>query len=312
MEHKHFKCYRCHYHNNFYIPTQIKGRKCKRCNTFNYFIFFRRNKNNNNNRQNRNISPIRNQNRLFQPLMSSKNRIERINNNINNNNNMNNRRQENRILFPQNRINNINLNSSFDSFNDNSNNESDDDFNYDNNIINDYSNFNNNFMNNHFNHFDNQRNINLDKAFNNEIINIPWLKKEKLTKTIINKYGKDCVCSICLENLKDEIHITKCGHIFHYKCIANAINKNINECPNCRSNLRTGEKKKVINEIRYNNYENIFSNNYQFNNRNNIEINNRNNREENVNLERNVELNNNWVFNLFLILLFILIVPNLL
>ncbi len=312
MEHKHFKCYRCHYHNNFYIPTQIKGRKCKRCNTFNYFIFFRRNKNNNNNRQNRNISPIKNQNRLFQPLMSSMNRIERINNNINNNKNMNNRRQENRILFPQNRIININLNSSFDSFNDNSNNESDDDFNYDNNIINDYPNFNNNFMNNHFNHFDNQRNINLEKAFNNEIINIPWLKKEKLTKTIINKYGKNYVCSICLENLKDEIHITKCGHIFHYKCIANAINKNINECPNCRSNLRTGEKKKVINEIRYHNYENFFSNNYQFNNRNNIEINNRNNREENVNLERNVELNNNWVFNSFLILLFILIVPNLL
>ncbi len=307
MEHKHFKCYRCHYHNNFYIPTQIKGRKCKRCNTFNYFIFFRRNKNNNNNRQNRNISPIKNQNRLFQPLMSSMNRIERINNNINNNKNMNNRRQENRILFPQNRIININLNSSFDSFNDNSNNESDDDFNYDNNIINDYPNFNNNFMNNHFNHFDNQRNINLEKAFNNEIINIPWLKKEKLTKTIINKYGKNYVCSICLENLKDEIHITKCGHIFHYKCIANAINKNINECPNCRSNLRTGEKKKVINEIRYHNYENFFSNNYQFNNRNNIEINNRNNREENVNLERNVEQNNNWVFDLFLILLFILI-----
>ena len=68
----------------------------------------------------------------------------------------------------------------------------------------------------------------------------------------------------------------------------------------------------MINEIRYNNYENIFNNNYQFNNRNNIEINNRNNREENVNLERNVEQNNNWVFNLFLILLFILIVPNLL
>ena len=64
----------------------------------------------------------------------------------------------------------------------------------------------------------------------------------------------------------------------------------------------------MINEIRYNNYENIFNNNYQFNNRNNIEINNRNNREENVNLERNGEQNNNWGFYLFLIILYILIV----
>ena len=48
------------------------------------------------------------------------------------------------------------------------------------------------------------------------------MKKEKLTQKIIDNYGKDYKCSICLENLKDEIHITKCEHIFHYKCIVTA------------------------------------------------------------------------------------------
>jgi hypothetical protein len=70
------------------------------------------------------------------------------------------------------------------------------------------------------------------------------VKKEKLTQKIIDNYGKDYKCSICLENLKDEIHITKCEYIFYYKCIVTAIKKNINECPNCRSNLRTGKKNK--------------------------------------------------------------------
>ena len=41
-------------------------------------------------------------------------------------------------------------------------------------------------------------------------------------KINIDNYGKDYKYSICLENLKDEIHITKCEHIFHYKCIVTA------------------------------------------------------------------------------------------
>lgn len=61
-------------------------------------------------------------------------------------------------------------------------------------------------------------------------------------KINIDNYGKDYKYSICLENWKDEIHITKCEHIFHYKRIVTAIKKNIDECPNCRSNLMTGKK----------------------------------------------------------------------
>ena len=63
----------------------------------------------------------------------------------------------------------------------------------------------------------------------------------------MNKY-KDIPCSICIEdqNLNDEIYITKYGHIFHCKCIENAIKKDIMECSNCRSNLKTREKNKLL------------------------------------------------------------------
>ena len=70
------------------------------------------------------------------------------------------------------------------------------------------------------------------------------LKKEKFTEEIIIKYGNDIICSICQEVInKGDIHITKCAHIFHYKCISEFINRNINECPNCRSNFSRGKEK---------------------------------------------------------------------
>ena len=86
------------------------------------------------------------------------------------------RRKENKISFLQNRINRINPNSFFDSFNDISINENFFDFNFDNNI-NDNSNFNNIYNN----RIDNQWNINYDQTINNKIIDLPWVKKEKLT-----------------------------------------------------------------------------------------------------------------------------------
>ena len=36
---KHFKCFRCHYHNNVKVPNYFKGKKCKKCNSFNYFNY---------------------------------------------------------------------------------------------------------------------------------------------------------------------------------------------------------------------------------------------------------------------------------
>ena len=60
---------------------------------------------------------------------------------------------------------------------------------------------------------------------------------------IINN-KKDLVCTVCLEELKlnDDINTLKCGHIFHYKCIEIHIAHNYVRCPNCRCDLKTGEK----------------------------------------------------------------------
>ena len=88
------------------------------------------------------------------------------------------------------------------------------------------------------------------------IIKYSWLKKEELTKEIMEKNKDGYTCSICLENLKikDDINILKCGHIFHYKCIENLVDHHIKICPNCRSDIKTGEKQPNI----QNNDNNLF------------------------------------------------------
>ena len=45
--------------------------------------------------------------------------------------------------------------------------------------------------------------------------------------------------------INNDINILKCGHIFHYKCIENLVDHNINKCPNCRCDLKTGEKQSI-------------------------------------------------------------------
>ena len=76
-----------------------------------------------------------------------------------------------------------------------------------------------------------------------------WLEKQRATEDIIKKIGNDYECPICCQNIENKniIHITKCNHTFHYKCIEKAIDKNILDCPICRCNLRTGQKKIVEN-----------------------------------------------------------------
>ena len=83
----------------------------------------------------------------------------------------------------------------------------------------------------------------------NNYIKYSWLKKEKMIKDIMDKKKEGYQCSICLGNIKlnQDIHILKCGHIFHYKCIEEVIDHHYNKCPNCRCDIRTGEKQKNIN-----------------------------------------------------------------
>jgi len=83
-----------------------------------------------------------------------------------------------------------------------------------------------------------------------------WLIREKSTEEILNKYEQDFICPICYDkiNINEFIHITKCNHIFHYKCIERAIDKKLYDCPMCRSNLRKGEEKQIMQ--RSNNYNN--------------------------------------------------------
>ena len=90
-----------------------------------------------------------------------------------------------------------------------------------------------------------------------------WLLMEKSTEEILNKYSNDYNCPICYDKIKinEFIHITKCNHIFHYKCLERAIDKNLQDCPMCRSNLRTGEGKKIL--IRNNNINNNQSDIYK-------------------------------------------------
>lgn len=230
---KNFICFRCHYNNHVSVPIYFNGLKCRRCHKFNYFNYINnRNRNNRRNNQNNTDNNIQ---RLNNELSSLQRDIININNYLqreiernNNNNTINIER------YPNNR--NIPLHSSIQNNNNSSiihdiiDYLSDNDFN---NIL--LNNFIPNMQQPQINNLYNQ-NINNDRI-------ILWLKKEKFTENISIKYGKDIICTICLEditNKEEDIHITKCGHIFHYKCITEYINKDKNKCPNCRSIIGTG------------------------------------------------------------------------
>jgi len=76
------------------------------------------------------------------------------------------------------------------------------------------------------------------------------IKKEKVTNDIIKKLGKEYECPICCDNftINEFIIITGCKHYFHYKCIKQAIERNILNCPICRRSIRNIE----INIYNYN------------------------------------------------------------
>ena len=285
------ECFSCHYYNHYFnVPYYVKGKKCKRCHKYNYFNLntrhiWKKNRNNNGRRNpviipilqhrtnNNNIERIYNDflpinNQLNQMLQQIRPRNWLDNNNINQNNHQSNVPPNNSesntfnlINHNFNRINNNSIsNTSTNIYNilDNNNN------NHENMPMN-FSESNN--LNNYFNNNHEESNITHNNILNN-IPKYPWLKREKCTNELINKYGKDSICSICLESfeINNNIHITACKHLFHYNCIEKAIASNIKDCPICRCNLRDGSKKQIINTNSLN------LNHFLSNNDNNIPI----------------------------------------
>ena len=110
------------------------------------------------------------------------------------------------------------------------------------------------------------------------------IRKEKVSTNIIKNIGKDYECPICYGNLNlnDSMICTECNHIFHYKCIKLAIEKNILKCPLCRRSLRN---------IDINNNDNINNNYYRINHRNNYD------NQRNLNNYNNANINNNNMNN---------------
>ena len=227
MERKHFKCYACHKHNNFYIEISKSGNCCKNCGTFNYFTI-KRNRNNNS-RFNNNI-----QANQSEDIISNRQILINIVPNI---------FDENMPLLYSNNLNNIpnnNYNNSSDSI-----------------LFNEYDNI----------MTINKKNNSSINIYNddNYITKFQWLKIQKANKVIIDKYGADYICPICYEKIKikDNIHITKCKHIYHYICIEKAIDSNILDCPVCRCNIKTGEQKR-INNLENNNIINEWENDEEY------------------------------------------------
>ena len=279
MERKNFNCYACQKNNNFYIEINKIGNCCKYCGTYNYFKI----------KKNRNINNLHNNNQIKnnieeREIIHQNSLINSINNNI-----YSNIIDENCPLISNNIQNNTIIN------------------NYNNtNLVYDYNfqllNINDNSIFCNCNNKENENDLIGNKY--------KWLKKINATKDILDKNGKDFICSICYEKFKekDYIHITKCDHIFHYLCIEKAIDNNLYDCPLCRTNIKNG-KKKNTNEI-----SNNFNNNIENNNRY-IYIDNNILNFENENLlinEINIQNNHNKCISLkniiFCFLLLIMIV----
>ena len=309
---KQFKCFRCDFHNNVKVPQYFKGIKCKRCHIFNYFNYipnFRRRLNNHNHHNSNNVRRIdiysNNDNNFRDEFFGFNNNDIIIRNPIiNRNNNINNNNRSNTNTAPNSLINRsiININRT-------------------NNLINRLNTLNNNssnIINNNQNVLHNNNLQSFKNIKKEESIIIPWLKKEKATEEIRKKYQYEN-CPICLEEITGDITITKCKHIFHYKCLAKNIKKyEKTECPICRSDVKTGVKKEVVNrvnQIRRNDDEdvlnqiyllNIFSNNggYQRNPRNNsFENNNIRLSQQRINSNNNSNNNRssflNFISNIF-------------
>ena len=250
---KNFRCFICHFNKTVRVPYHFKGVKCEICRSFNYFNYIP------NYRKRKNINTNLSNNRRNRP-----NNIPINTNRINNNSN----RSSNHLNF--NTSNNVFLNNRNNDRIINIMNHSNRNINDENNIL--LNNSLENLFMNRYPIYNNHINLNTYfsnnlTSFNNDVnekIKFPWLKRQKISEEIKKKYI-DEKCSICLDELNGDISITKCHHIFHYKCICSYIdNTGKKDCPICRSNLQTGEKKKI--EVNRNSFERLtYENNNIFN-----------------------------------------------
>ena len=69
-------------------------------------------------------------------------------------------------------------------------------------------------------------------------MNVEINNTDCIENKLLNKY-KDEECSICLNNLENEVSILTCGHYFHYTCLGQWIYKCKNDnkqiiCPLCK------------------------------------------------------------------------------
>ena len=261
MQKNTFKCYYCNIENSYIVPQDTKGKECRCCLAYNYFFDNKNSKNKNkicnkkcnkkrkiyisniNYNKNKNLTNREEfdyNNKFYYKEFCSNNKIH-SNNELNISiNNINNRRIQNQLSSLKRLINRILR---------------------DGNLINIKNNIRENNSNILFN-ISNERNIDNKKEEEkdeNNLVKYTWLKKEKLSQNIIDKSKDGYECSICLEmiKLKEDISILKCKHIFHYKCIEKYLDHQFTYCPNCRCELKTGDKQ----PINQNNNFNLFINN---------------------------------------------------
>ena len=67
-----------------------------------------------------------------------------------------------------------------------------------------------------------------------KIINKEGLCEDCNEANLYKQPNIDKVCSICMEEIISDFHITRCKHSFHSRCL---FKKDIIKCPNCREKL---------------------------------------------------------------------------
>ena len=235
MQKKYFKCYFCKTGNSYFVPKEEKGKYCRYCLAYNYFF------DNNSKKYKKKYNNHYNNNNYYCNNKRKRHYINNNNNDRKRNNNYQNSSNNKNNIIPNIPSNNNPLNQIpilFPLIP----------------IINPLTNNNQNQLTFPYPFPFYPRPIFFNNVFpikkeekKEEFNKYKWLKKEKLTEEMIENNKDGIECSICLENIKinEVINILKCGHIFHYKCMEELVDHKDDKCPNCRCDLKTGEKQKI-------------------------------------------------------------------